>query len=108
MELNNYQEQAATTAQYPKEIGLVYTTLGLSGEAGELANKVKKILRGDYTVDNPDLHDALKQELGDCLWYVAMIASELHVLLDQVAQLNLDKLQDRTERDMVKGSGDNR
>ncbi len=103
MRLNDYQHEAASTAIYPKAKGLEYTTLGLVGEAGELANKVKKILRGD-SVD----FFALRDELGDVLWYVAALATELGYPLEIVAKRNLEKLASRKERGVTKGEGDNR
>lgn len=114
MELNDYQKSAGRTAIYPgrhglhddndQPIGLVYTVLGLSGEAGELANKVKKIMRDGSL---PDREDLIK-ELGDVLWYVAMVADELHVDLEQAGRYNLAKLADRAARGVLGGSGDDR
>jgi NTP pyrophosphatase (non-canonical NTP hydrolase) len=101
-----YQQRAATTAMYPKEQGVEYTTLGLVGEAGEIANKVKKVLRGDYTID--DIRDDLGAEISDTLWYIAMLAHELDLNLQDIAQANLDKLADRKQRGVIKGSGDER
>lgn len=102
-----YQEESATTAVYPKERGLEYTVLGLVGEAGELANKVKKIIRGD--VGNvAGVRMELSSELGDVLWYLSAIATELNVPLDDIARENLRKLFDRKERGVLKGSGDTR
>ena len=103
MRLDDYQQQAASTAIYPKEKGLEYTALGLTGEAGEIANKVKKVLRGDC-VD----FFALRDELGDVLWYVAAMATELGYSLDTIAKRNLEKLESRKERGVTKGEGDNR
>lgn len=102
-----YQERAKATAVYPKERGLEYTVLGLCGEAGELANKVKKIIRGD--VGNvAGVRMELSSELGDVLWYVAAIAEELGIPLSQIAGDNLKKLHDRQVRGQLKGSGDTR
>lgn len=103
--LSQYQQQAKQTAVYPKEKALEYTLLGLSGEVGEIANKVKKRLRGDTnTASNSDL----QKELGDVLWYVAMLAQELEADLGEIAEANLKKLQDRSQRGKISGSGDNR
>lgn len=109
--LNNYQQLAKNTAIYPNagtgdDSAITYTILGLVGEAGELANKWKKQLRGDK--NREDIIGGLRGELGDVLWYVAMLADELGMTLDHVAQTNLDKLSDRKERDQLKGSGDER
>jgi NTP pyrophosphatase (non-canonical NTP hydrolase) len=103
---DEYQKRAAETALYPKEQGVEYTALGLTGEAGEIANKVKKVLRGDY--DNDALREMLKGEIGDVLWYTAMLACELDLDLQEIAQSNLDKLASRKERGVISGSGDNR
>lgn len=112
MDFNTYQRMSGLTAIYPGRhgmdnddpMGLVYTVLGLSGEAGELANKVKKIMR-DGTI--PD-RESLIGELGDILWYAAMVADELDITLEQAASYNLAKLGDRAKRGVIGGSGDNR
>ena len=109
MELNEYQKESKKTAQYP-DIGnnIVYTTLGLVGEAGEMANKVKKIIRDDDGKMSDEKKKELGKELGDVLWYIAQIASELDVPLEKVAQDNLEKLFSRVERGQIQGSGDDR
>lgn len=83
---------------------MFYPTLGLSGESGEIANKVKKVMRGDPGADFSGVPD----ELGDVLWYLAAIASDLGVSLEDVARENIEKLFDRRARGVIKGSGDNR
>lgn len=111
MRLNDYQTKAVTTAVYPKDKALPYLALGLSGEAAEVANKVKKILRGDYDNDPEKAEEALNaitMELGDTLWYIAVLASELDADLDLIAISNLDKLAARAEANTIKGSGDDR
>ena len=75
MQFNEYQQQANHTKIYPQEHNVIYPTLGLVGEAGELANKVKKVLRGDTTL--PEVQTAIISELGDCLWYMAALATDL-------------------------------
>jgi len=104
--ISDYQDKAATTAVYPKERGVEYTTLGLVGEAGEIANKVKKVMRGDY--DRDALREMLAGEIGDVLWYLAMLAEELGIDLGDIAQANLDKLASRKDRGVITGSGDDR
>ncbi len=106
MKLDEYQMRAESTAIYPDEYRILYPTLGLSGEAGEVADKVKKILRDG----EPHLFykDDIAKELGDVLWYVAILARDLGYSLEEIAQTNLDKLEDRKNRDMLKGSGDDR
>lgn len=87
---------------------IVYPTLGLVNEAGELAGKVKKIFRDKNGVISEADRDALKYELGDVLWYLAQIATELDMTLDQVAQANIEKLTSRLERNQIQGEGDYR
>jgi NTP pyrophosphatase (non-canonical NTP hydrolase) len=107
--LNEYQRLSRKTAMVVKtDHPIVYPTLGLTNEAGEFAGKVKKIFRDKNGVIDDADREALKQELGDVLWYLAQIATELGVTLEDVASSNLTKLFDRLERDQIKGSGDNR
>ena len=102
--LDTYQEQAAETAVYPYGKADQYLVAGLAGEVGELASLFAKHWRGDGDL-NPD---HARAELGDILWFVAMLAEELGCDLSIIAQGNLDKLADRAERGKLKGSGDNR
>jgi len=107
MNFNQYQEAARKTAIYPKDEGLNYTVLGLVGEAGEVAEKLKKRMRdGDDKSGN--FEDALAAELGDVLWYLANCASELGISLSDVALQNLMKLESRKARGVLGGSGDER
>jgi NTP pyrophosphatase (non-canonical NTP hydrolase) len=87
---------------------LAYVTLGLVGEAGEIANKVKKVLRDSEGVVSDEIRETLVGELGDVMWYVARLATELQTSSGLVAQENLNKLLDRKERGVLKGSGDTR
>jgi|SRR6056300_941698 NTP pyrophosphatase (non-canonical NTP hydrolase) len=103
MNMNDYQRQAATTAIYPASVQVLYPTLGLAGEAGEVANKVKKIVR-DGKLDK----EAIGSEIGDCLWYIAAICKDLGLKMEDVAQANLDKLRQRQEKGTLSGSGDTR
>jgi NTP pyrophosphatase (non-canonical NTP hydrolase) len=81
-------------------------TLGLCGESGELAEKVKKVMRGDRELG--EAYPEIEKELGDVLWYCAILSYEIITNLDRVARLNLDKLSDRDSRGVIKGSGDDR
>ena len=102
-EFDAYQDFTDETAIYPDEKGLEYTALGLTSEAGEFAGKVNKAIR-----DNNYDHDAMVAELGDVLWYVAQAAAALGVHLSDVAQMNVEKLKSRKERNTIGGSGDDR
>ena len=107
-DLNEYQIQTSQTAIYPPERAMEYLALGLASEAGEVAGKVKKVIR-DYSgaIDDNARH-AIAQELGDVLWYVAQIASLLNVELADIAAMNIRKLLDRQKNDTIQGSGDDR
>ena len=109
MEMNSYQDAARNTAAYP-DVGRnpIYPTLGLTGEAGEVADKVKKVIRDRGGVFDADTREAIKLELGDVLWYVAQLASELGYDLNEVADANLQKLSSRAARGRIGGSGDQR
>jgi NTP pyrophosphatase (non-canonical NTP hydrolase) len=104
-----YQARAADTAKYPDAgANPIYPTLGLAGEAGEVCEKVKKVLRDNGGTFDADSVDAIRHELGDVLWYVARVASELGLDLDEIAAANLDKLASRKARGRLGGSGDTR
>jgi len=108
MQMNDYQEQAKRAAVYPKVGGnLEYATLGLVGEAGGVANKVKKIQR-DRLLLNSELREAIADELGDVLWYISACANELGYTLDGIAELNLSKVERRLANGTLGGSGDTR
>ena len=108
MNLDEYQREAKTFAIYPVDMNIIYPSLGLCGESGEVAEKVKKVLRDKGGYFDHDSRAAIRKELGDVLWYVSQIASELRFDLDLIAQENLDKLNDRMLRGKIKGSGDDR
>ena len=109
MELADYQQRSRATAVYPNAGGdLLYPTLGLCGEAGEVAEKVKKMLRDDAGVLTDERRAALAAELGDVLWYLAQVATEAGLTLDAIAADNLAKLASRSGRGALGGSGDDR
>ena len=108
MQIGEYQRLSRRTAAYPREAWLAYPALGLAGEAGEVAEHVKKLIRDDAGELSKQRRLALSKELGDVLWYVAQLASELELDLDAVAQENLDKLLSRQRRGVLSGSGDDR
>lgn len=109
MDFNEYQLKALETAVYPN-IGncLYYPTLGLAGESGEVAEKVKKMYRDENGILSDERMDAIKKELGDVLWYVAMTAWECKLELNDVAETNVAKLHERKVNGKLHGSGDNR
>lgn len=111
MDFSGYQTAAARTAFYPSKMGIAYLAIGLAGETGEVAEKVKKLIRDKGYPNSPvsaEDRDSLIKELGDILWYMAMIAEELDIDFDTVAQTNIDKLRSRQDRDTLSGSGDDR
>ncbi|MCS6771808.1 MAG: nucleoside triphosphate pyrophosphohydrolase family protein [Kiritimatiellae bacterium] len=110
MTFDEYQEAAARTAVYPGrgQGNWVYPALGLAGEAGEVCEKVKKCLRDDEGRMSPALRDALSKELGDVLWYISAMCSELGLRLEDVARENAAKLASRRDRGALHGSGDHR
>ncbi len=108
MEFSDYQHLSRSTAAYPREAWLAYPALGLAGEAGEVAEHAKKTIRDDEGVVSKQRREAMSKELGDVLWYVAQIATELELDLDEIAQANLEKLRSRQRRGVLSGSGDER
>lgn len=109
MTFSDYQNESKKTAIYPN-IGenFIYPTLGLSGEAGEIANKIKKIIRDKNNKINKEDKQEINKELGDVLWYLSQIATELGISLDEIAQNNISKLLSRQARNVLGGNGDNR
>jgi len=108
MDFNKYQETAVETAIYPDTHRILYPALGMAGEAGEVANKVKKIIR-DGTENMPDdWKDQLASEIGDVLWYCAALANDLGMPLALIAAQNRDKLLERKQKGTISGSGDKR
>ena len=108
MTFNDYQEAAMATAIYPTAMSVVYPTIGLAGETGEVAEKVKKVIRDHDGRFDDDARHAIALELGDVMWYVAAIARDLGLDLNTIAQLNIAKLQSRQDRHRLHGTGDNR
>ena len=126
MNLNDYQKRARKTAIYPRESRVIYPALGLAGESGEVCEKIKKVMRGDLVkeiksnkqslskwFDNAgnlqrEFKDSVEKELGDVLWYVANLASDLGLSMDIIAVKNINKVRDRERRDVLQGDGDDR
>jgi NTP pyrophosphatase (non-canonical NTP hydrolase) len=108
VELSEYQRQSRRTAEYPREAWLAYPALGLAGEAGEVAEHAKKAIRDDGGTVSEERRTAMSKELGDVLWYVAQLATELELSLEEIAAQNLEKLLSRKQRGVLSGSGDDR
>jgi NTP pyrophosphatase (non-canonical NTP hydrolase) len=108
VEFADYQRFSRRTAEYPREAWLSYPALGLAGEAGEVAEHAKKVIRDDHGEITDERRAELSRELGDVLWYVSQLASELGLELDAIARENLEKLFSRQSRGVLSGSGDYR
>ncbi|HKI58778.1 MAG TPA: nucleoside triphosphate pyrophosphohydrolase family protein [Trueperaceae bacterium] len=112
MTLDEYQDRARSTAIYPEAARVLYPTLKLAGEAGEVAEKLGKLMRDEGLAPgdalSPAQRDALAKEIGDVLWYVANLAGDLGLSLEAIGQGNLEKLASRRDRGMLQGSGDER
>lgn len=104
MDFHYYQESAKETAIYPEQAKIFYPALGLAGEVGEVCEKIKKHVRDGRDLDKEDL----TKELGDVLWYLAALATDLQINLNDVAVINYEKLKSRKERNVLQGSGDSR
>lgn len=108
MNLEEYQEWTRTTGKYPKKDSLSYLVMGLAGEAGEVANKYKKIIRDKSGIlEDSDIVE-IGSELGDVLWYVTRLCDELDLWVDDVIADNYHKLESRLRRGKIGGSGDDR
>lgn len=109
MRFSEYQARSRETAVYPDAgSNIVYPALGLCGEAGETAEKVKKAIRDDGGTLTEERREAIAAELGDVLWYMAQLATECGLDLDELAEANLEKLASRRRRAVLHGSGDDR
>ena len=109
MDFNDYQKKSRKTAIYPdKDKNFIYPVLGLVGEAGEVAEKIKKVIRDKGGKIGRHDKEEISKELGDVLWYLANLATELGLSLEEIAQSNLAKLSSRKKRNRLHGGGDNR
>ena len=109
MDFKTYQKNARLTAQYPNlGSNYIYPTLGLVGEAGEVAEKVKKVIRDKKGIFDEESKKSLKKELGDVLWYLSNISTEFNFSLEDIALQNLEKLKLRAAKGNISGSGDDR
>jgi NTP pyrophosphatase (non-canonical NTP hydrolase) len=109
MTFSEYEHEAEKTALYPaKGNNIMYPTLGLVGEAGEVAEKIKKMIRDDDGILTPERREGVKKELGDVLWYIAALAREIDVTMEDIARANIEKLSSRKDRNKLNGDGDDR
>lgn len=110
MELNEYQKKALETAVYPERYRVIYPALGIAGEAGECADKVKKWIRGDdgNLEMSEERRNSIALEIGDVLWYCATLANDLGFSLEEIGRMNYEKLMSRKARGKLSGSGDYR
>ena len=107
-ELNEYQLCTLETADYPQEMKILYPTLGLAGESGEVVEKVKKTYRDNKGDFDKERCLAIASELGDELWYIAVLAHDIGMTLQEIAEMNYKKLKSRKIRNKIHGDGDNR
>lgn len=108
MELTDYQISALETAVYPEQYNIIYPALGMAGEAGEVADKVKKVIRDDNSQFTEEKKKEIAKEIGDVLWYCAVLAHDIGFSLEEVGRMNIEKLKSKQERGKLSGSGDNR
>lgn len=111
MDFQEYQKLASRTATFDGkqlEHQLMYVTLGIAGESGEIAEKVKKIVRNDNGEVSDEKRESLKGEIGDVLWYLSQLSRVLGFQLEDAARANIEKLTDRAARGVIKSTGDNR
>mgnify|MGYP000089854261 CR=1 FL=1 len=108
MTLNEYQDLALKTAIYPREYKVIYPALGLTGEAGECSDKIKKVIRDYHGEFTEEKKIEIAKEIGDVLWYCAALANDIGYSLDEIGELNIGKLHSRKVRNKLHGSGDNR
>ncbi len=108
MEINQYQQKAMVNKVYGYGSTIIYPALGLGNEAGEVQGKIKKVLRDNDGNFDDENRAKIADECGDVLWYLAALADDLGYTLQQIAEMNIAKLDSRRERNMIHGSGDNR
>lgn len=108
MTVNEYQQKALETAVYPQQYKIIYPALGLTGEAGECSDKVKKVIRDNPCKFTEQKKEEIAKEIGDVMWYCATLANDIGYDLETICEMNYNKLHSRQERGMIHGSGDNR
>ena len=108
MTFKEYQDSARKTSNYSDKYRLLYPAMGLAGEAGEVANKIQKLMRDKDMILDEDDRLSLAKELGDCLWFISAMADDLEYDIEDIAKINIEKLASRYSRGLIGGSGDNR
>lgn len=111
MDFNEYQKLAARTATFEGRdpwYPLMYVALGIAGESGELIEKLKKVMRNDNGVISDEKREAMKQEIGDVLWYLSQFARLIDIPFEDAAKANIDKTWDRAQRGVIRSEGDTR
>lgn len=108
MTIKEYSERAIATATYGLGDSIIYPTLGLNGEAGEVAEKVKKVLRDKHGVFDEEIKYDMAREIGDIIWYCNALARDIGYSLEEIMDMNIVKLESRKLRGVISGSGDNR
>ena len=108
MTINEYQNLALETAIYPRKYKIIYPALGITGEAGECSDKIKKVIRDNNGEFTEEKKQEIAKEIGDVLWYCAVLAKDIGYSLEEIGILNIEKLQSRKVRNKINGSGDNR
>ena len=108
MTINEYQNLALETAIYPRKYKIIYPALGITGEAGECSDKIKKVIRDNNGESTEEKKQEIAKEIGDVLWYCAALAKDIGYSLEEIGILNIEKLQSRKVRNKINGSGDNR
>ena len=108
MNFTEYQNKAKETSRYPETYRVIYPAMGVSGEAGEIANKVQKLMRDKNMILEDEDRRSLALELGDVLWFISALAGDLGYDMETIAKMNIQKLADRNARNVIGGSGDTR
>lgn len=108
MDFREYQNKIKVTAQYPSTLRILYPSLGLAGETGEVCEKIKKVYRDRNGIFTAKDIEEISKELGDVLWYIQAICNDLGISMQDIAEKNVDKLLSRLERNVIHGNGDNR
>jgi NTP pyrophosphatase (non-canonical NTP hydrolase) len=108
MDIQEYQKRALATTEYGSGNAIIYPALGMNGEAGEVAEKIKKVLRDKKGEFSDESKLEIAKEIGDVIWYCSALANDIGYTLDQIFSINIDKFESRRSRNVLSGNGDNR